>query len=138
MRPRESLLYRWVEDAVKGIDRRAVSWKLQDQFRSGLPDQLVCVSGRAAWIESKQLHGTRPQPVGLTAQQYGHLTSWHAAGGHCGLLVAWNDWIYWIVPPNLPNPAELVHHARLRELAGSDCVVPYDKRSCAALMQHVL
>lgn len=138
---REATMYQWVHDAAKSIMAGSVAWKLQDHYRSGVPDQLLCVMGRVAWVESKLIKTARPQVLGHTASQFSALKAWWRAGGVAGLLVGWKDRLYWVDAQVIPTPVKVVDPD---ELASSTVWLPgriiMDEQSrdgCERIVRHI-
>ncbi len=137
----EATIYGWVRAAVRELDPTGVAWKIQDAFTTGLPDQLLCVRGRVAWLESKWLPKLRPSRLGHTASQYARIREWARAGGTAGLLVGWEEHLFWIDADHVPRPDKIVIAydiiAQSRYL-GAVMVDENSRAGCARIVRTVM
>jgi hypothetical protein len=73
-----------------------VGWKVQDTWRKGLPDVIVCHRGAAAWIELKHVKAwpkriSTPIRTKVSDEQRRHLLDWRNAGGLSWVLMFVGD-----------------------------------------------
>lgn len=83
---------------------RSVAWKVQDAFRTGVPDVDYCLGGVSGKLELKYRRTapkratTRIEP-GVTVEQLRHLTAWAAAGGLAHVLYGLER-RWWLLEPD--------------------------------------
>lgn len=96
-----------------------ITWKLQDAFSSGVPDRIVCLDGRVAWVELKYIRATDIRKKtgdfksGLRVEQRRRLREWCGAGGAAYVLLglaasddAHTPWLYLVRGNLFPSVEE--------------------------------
>ena len=86
----------------------SVAWKIEDKFRMGLPDVLVCLQGRAMLLELKYLpdfpkRASTQVRTNLTGPQRQHLVTWLRAGGEAALVMGIGKEILVLDPLTCPD-----------------------------------
>ncbi len=100
----ESQFWNKVRGAFKAR-RGALAWKVQDAYRSGLPDVDAIVNGHVVKLELKYANGWPPRggalQTTLKPTQRAHLIAWADAGGDAFILLGVGKKFYVIDPTNL-------------------------------------
>lgn len=96
---------RWLRPVLHHPPARRICWKVQDQFRVGLPDLCGHVQGAGYVIEHKHLPGypsrdLTPLSVNVSPNQRAHLFEWGEPWAHVLLTIEPEDVL--LLSPDVP------------------------------------
>jgi len=119
-----------------------VSWKLQDTYTTGVPDNIHLVNGLVTWVELKFIHDRHVDKhgrfrLGTRPMQRVKLLEWMMSGGRSGVLVgtAMGTW-HFIRGVQIPAVKDKLTHAQLSALAASSGYL--DKAGLGRFVRDVL